>query len=77
MCQALGAIASSPSGAEPKRRLCPLFCRLVAVNEAKSRKNDNPCTKDTCFAASGCANVPLPDGSGCPGNKACSLGICG
>ncbi len=36
----------------------------------------NPCTADTCNAATGCINDALPDTTPCGGGKACKAGVC-
>ena len=44
--------------------------------------DDNPCTRDTCTAQTGCQHAPLADGEGCPngdlcdGNETCQAGVC-
>ncbi|MBM4398572.1 MAG: hypothetical protein FJ087_23165 [Deltaproteobacteria bacterium] len=39
--------------------------------------DQNPCTTDACYPATGCVNPPLPDGTACPGGQTCQGGECG
>jgi uncharacterized protein YkvS len=39
--------------------------------------DQNPCTTDACWPATGCANTPAPDGTACPGALTCQGGVCG